>query len=480
MRNLTMMTDLYQLTMMNGYFKHGMKDNIAVFDLFFRPLMNNSVYAVMAGLEQAIEYVENLHFSEEDIEYLRSLEIFGEDFLGYLKGFKFSGEIYAVEEGTPVFPREPLIRVKAPIMEAQLMETALLNIINHQTLIATKASKVVTAAEGHTVLEFGLRRAQGPDAGIYGARAAMVGGCSGTSNVLTGQLFDVKVGGTHAHSWVMSFPDELTAFRAYADMYPKGCMLLVDTYNTLKSGVPNAITVFRELREKGYEPIGIRLDSGDLAYLSKRARRMLDEAGFENAKIFASGDLDEKVIWDLKMQGARIDVYGVGTKLITSDDMPALGGVYKLAAEIINGEIIPKIKVSENPIKVTNPGIKQVYRLYSNEDNKAIADLITLDDEVIDHSAPLTIFDPVDTWKRMTVENFTAVPLLKPIFIEGKRVYDSPSLKEIQAYHFAQMDTLWDEYKRLTRPHVYKVDLSEKLYDLKRQLLENANKGDKK
>lgn len=472
MRNLTMMTDLYQFTMMNGYLKNGMKDNIAVFDLFFRPLQNNSVYAIMAGLEQAIEYVENLHFSDDDLEYLRSLNIFDEEFLSYLKDFKFSGEIYAVEEGTPVFPREPLIRVKAPIMEAQLMETALLNIINHQTLIATKASKVVTAADGATVLEFGLRRAQGPDAGIYGARAAMIGGCNGTSNVLTGQLFDVKVGGTHAHSWVMSFPDELTAFRAYADMYPDGCLLLVDTYNTLKSGVPNAITVFKELRAKGHEPMGIRLDSGDLAYLSKRARKMLDDAGFENAKIFASGDLDEKVIWDLKMQGAKLDVYGVGTKLITSDDMPALGGVYKLAAEVINGEIIPKIKVSENPVKVTNPGYKQVYRLYSKEDDKAIADLITLDDEVIDESAPLTIFDPVDTWKKMTLDNFYAKKLLVPIFIEGKKVYNSPSLKEIQKYHFEQMDTLWDEYKRLSRPHVYKVDLSEKLYNMKKHLLE--------
>ena len=479
-RNLTLLTDLYELTMMNGYLKHGMKDNVAVFDLFFRPLMNNSVYAIMAGLEQAIEYVENLHFSDEDIDYLRSLKIFDEDFMEYLRDFKFTGEIYAVEEGTPVFPREPLIRVKAPIMEAQLMETALLNIINHQTLIATKASKVVTAAEGARVLEFGLRRAQGPDAGIYGARAAIVGGCDSTSNVLTGQLFDVQVSGTHAHSWVMSFPDELTAFRAYADIYPNGCLLLVDTYNTLKSGVPNAITVFKELREKGYEPVGIRLDSGDLAYLSKRARKMLDEAGFENAKIVASGDLDENVIWDLKMQGACLDVYGVGTKLITSNDMPALGGVYKLAAEIVDGKIVPKIKVSENPIKVTNPGYKQVYRLYSNEDNKAIADLITLDDEVIDESKPLTIFDPVDTWKKMTIENFTAKPLLKPIFVDGKRVYDSPELKDIQRNYFKQMDTLWDEYKRLNKPHVYKVDLSQKLYDIKKELLENAGKAEKK
>ncbi len=474
MRNLTMMTDLYQLTMMNGYLKNGMKDNVAVFDLFFRPLQNNSVYAIMAGLEQAIEYIENLHFEEEDLDYLRSLNIFDEDFMRYLKEFHFSGEIYAVEEGTPVFPREPLIRVKAPIMEAQLIETALLNIINHQTLIATKASKVTTAAEGATVLEFGLRRAQGPDAGIYGARAAMIGGCAGTSNVLTGQLFDVPIGGTHAHSWVMSFPDELSAFRAYAEMYPGGCLLLVDTYNTLKSGVPNAITVFKELRAKGYEPTGIRLDSGDLAYLSKRARKMLDEAGFENAKIFASGDLDENVIWDLKMQGARIDVYGVGTKLITSDDLPALGGVYKLAAEVVNGKMIPKIKISENAVKVTNPGYKQVWRIYGRADGKAVADLITLDEEKINTEAPLTIFDPVDTWKRMTITDFTVKPLLVPVFKDGKKVYDSPSLKEIQKNYFAQMDTFWDEYKRLTRPHVYKVDLSDKLYQLKKQLLEQA------
>ncbi len=476
MRNLTMMTDLYELTMMNGYLKNGMKDNQAVFDLFFRPLQNNSVYAIMAGLEQALEYIENLHFDEEDLDYLRSLNIFDEEFISYLRDFKFSGEVYAVEEGTPVFPREPLIRVKAPIMEAQLIETALLNIINHQTLIATKASKVVTAAAGGTVLEFGLRRAQGPDAGIYGARAAIIGGCAGTSNVLTGQLFDVAVGGTHAHSWVMSFPDELSAFRAYADMYPNGCLLLVDTYDTLKSGVPNAITVFKELRRKGYEPMGIRLDSGDLAYLSKRARKMLDEAGFEKAKIFASGDLDEDVIWDLKMQGAKLDVYGVGTKLITSDDMPALGGVYKLAAEIVDGKMIPKIKISENAVKITNPGYKQVYRLFSVDDGKAIADLITLDEEVIDETKPLTIFDPIDTWKKMTLENFRAVPLLKPMFVDGKRVYTSPSLKEIQKNYFAQMDTFWDEYKRLTRPHVYKVDLSDKLYALKKELLEKNGK----
>lgn len=477
MRNLTLMTDLYELTMMNGYLKNGMKNNIAVFDLFFRPLQNNSVYAIMAGLEQAIEYIENLHFDENDLDYLRSLKIFDEDFLDYLRNFKFSGEVYAVEEGTPVFPREPLIRVKAPIMEAQLVETALLNIINHQTLIATKASKVVTAAAGGTVLEFGLRRAQGPDAGIYGARAAIIGGCKGTSNVLTGQMFDVPVGGTHAHSWVMSFPSELDAFRAYADMYPDGCLLLVDTYDTLKSGVPNAITVFNELRAKGHEPMGIRLDSGDLAYLSKCARKMLDDAGFENTKIFASGDLDENVIWDLKMQGARLDVYGVGTKLITSDDMPALGGVYKLAAEVVDGKIIPKIKISENAFKVTNPGYKQVYRLYEKETGKAIADLITLDEEKIDETKSLTIFDPVDTWKQMTLTDFTAKPLLVPIFIDGKKVYNSPCLKDIQKHYFEQMDTFWDEYKRLTRPHVYKVDLSDKLYNLKKELLEK--KGQK-
>jgi len=470
-----MLTDLYELTMMNGYLRYKMDKNIAVFDLFFRTLQNNSVYAVMAGLEQAIEYINNLHFTDDDIAYLRSLNIFDEAFFDYLKNFKFTGEIYAIPEGTLVFPMEPLLRVKAPIMEAQLVETCLLNLINHQTLIATKANKVVIAAGQGTVMEFGLRRAQGPDAGIYGARASIIGGCVGTSNVFTAQQFNIPAKGTHAHSWVMSFPDELSAFRAYADIYPDGCLLLVDTYDTLKSGMPNAITVFHELRARGYEPVGIRLDSGDLAYLSKKARKMLDEAGFPHAKIFASGDLDEETIWDLRAQGAAIDLWGVGTKLITSDDLPALGGVYKLAAEEVDGKMYPRIKISENPQKITNPGYKKVYRIYDNS-GKAQADLITLEDEDIDVTKPLTIFDPTETWKRMTLTDFTVKELLVPVFVNGKQVYQSPALLDIQAYHFRELDTFWDEYKRLRNPHLYKVDLSDKLYTLKQKMLKKAYK----
>ena len=423
-------------------------------------------------MEQAIEYIENLHFSEEDIAYLSDLNLFDEKFLDKLKKIKFTGDIDAIPEGTVVFPNEPLIRVKAPIFEAQLIETALLNIVNHQTLIATKASRIVQAAQGDSVLEFGLRRAQGPDAGIYGARAAIIGGCSATSNVLAGKMFDIPVQGTHAHSWVMSFPSELEAFRAYARAFPESCLLLVDTYDTLRSGVPNAITVFKELREKGIEPLGIRLDSGDLAYLSKEARKMLDEAGFPNTKIVASSDLDEEVIWDLKAQGAAIDVWGVGTAMITSMDCPALGGVYKLVAEEIDGKMVPKIKISENPIKITNPGYKKVARLYDKDTQKAIADLIMLDHETIDESKPLTIFDPINTWKRMTLTNFKARELLVPIFRKGKRVYELPSLMEIQEYCKKEMGTLWAEYKRITKPHVYKVDLSDELYNLKQELLQ--------
>ncbi len=477
MRNLTMLTDLYQLTMMYGYFKRGMGKNQAVFDLFFRRTRENSAYAVMAGVESVIDYINNLHFGEEDIAYLRSLELFDESFLDYLRNMKFTGEIFAMPEGTIVFPYEPLLRVKAPIMEAQLVETALLNLVNHQTLIATKASRVVYAANGDSVSEFGLRRAQGPDAGIYGARAAIIGGCDATSNVLTGQLFDIAVKGTHAHSWVMSFPDEISAFRAYAETFPTSCMLLVDTYDTLRSGVPNAIKAFDELRAKGYEPLGIRLDSGDLAYLSKKARAMLDEAGYPKAKIFASSDLDETVIRDLKAQGACIDVWGVGTKLITSDDCPALGGVYKLAAEVVDGQMIPKIKLSDNPAKVTTPGYKKVYRLYKKKNGKAIADLMTLDDEVIDESKPLRIFDPAQTWKSMVVTDFTARELLVPIFLDGKQVYQSPDIKQIQAYAKQELSTMWEEYKRLLNPHVYKVDLSDRLYNLKQSLLEECAKN---
>ena len=471
-RNLTMMTDLYQLTMMHGHFMRNAKEE-AVFDLFFREPTGNSSYAIVAGLEQAIEYIRDLKFTEEDIAYLDGLHLFSQEFLEYLKDFSFTGDLYAIPEGTPVFPGEPLIRVKAPIMQAQLVETALLTIVNHQTLIATKANRVCYAAgENGTVMEFGLRRAQGPDAGIYGARAAMIGGCVGTSNVLTGKMFDIPVLGTHGHSWVMSFDSELEAFRAYADTYPDACLLLVDTYDTIRQGIPNAITVFKELRAKGHEPLGIRIDSGDLAYLSKRARAMLDEAGFPNATITASSDLDEEVIFDLRAQGAKIDTWGVGTRLITSQNAPSLGGVYKLSALEKNGEMIPKIKLSENKGKITNPGYKKVLRIYDKAKHKALADLICLDEEQYDETKPLTIFDPVDTWKKLRLTNYTLRELLVPVFVRGKQVYHSPCLQDICAYAKQEMQPLWEEYKRLTKPHLYKVDLSEQLYELKQALIE--------
>lgn len=470
MRNLTMMTDLYQLTMMYGYFKSGMTKNQAVFDMFFRRLRANSAYCIMAGTDSLIEYINNLHFTQDDIDYLRTLDLFDEDFLKTLSELRFTGEIYAMTEGTVVFPYEPLVRVKAPIMEAQLVETAILNLINSQTLIASKASRVVHSAGNDTVMEFGLRRAQGPDAAIYGARAAVIAGCKGTSNVITGKWFDVKVMGTHAHSWVQSFPTELDAFRAYAQTYPDACMLLVDTYDTLKSGVPNAIKVFDELRASGHEPVGIRLDSGDLAYFSKQARIMLDEAGYPKAGICASSDLDEFVIRDLKMQGAKIDSWGVGTKLITSEDYPALGGVYKMSAEIVDGKMTPKIKLSENIEKLTNPGYKKVLRFY-NKEGMAIADLIALDDEVIDNTKPLRIYHPEFTYKNKLISDFTIREMLTPIFKDGKQVYTSPSVMEMQAYCQRELSTLYEESKRILNPHTYKVDISDKLYDLKQELI---------
>lgn len=470
-RNLTMMTDLYQLTMMYGYFRHGMGENRAVFDLFYRKAGGEITFAVAAGLEQAVNYVENLRFEESDLSYLRSLGMFDEPFLGYLRELRFTGDINAVPEGTLVFPGEPILQVMAPLMQAQLLETALLNIINHQTLIATKASRVVQAAGDDSVLEFGLRRAQGPDAGIYGARAAIIGGCDATSNVMTAELFRIPVKGTHAHSWVMSFPTELDAFRAYANVFPDGCLLLVDTYDTLKSGVPNAIAVFHELRARGYEPAGIRLDSGDIAYLSRKSREMLDAAGFPEAKICASGDLDEEVIWDLKAQGARVDIWGVGTRLITSENMPALGGVYKLAAEEVDGVMRPRIKISENAAKVTNPGEKAVYRVYDQKSGRALADLIALKDEVYDGKEPLLLFDPENTWKQMTVENYTLRPLLEPVFRGGKLVCGLPPIADIRAYAKRELATLWPEYKRLHKPHYYKVDLSRPLWELKQEML---------
>lgn len=479
MRNLTMLTDLYQLTMMYGYYKHDMMSDTAVFDVFFRRGAGESAYAIFAGLDQVIDLINNLGFNDEDVEYLSTLNLFSDDFLEYLKGFKFSGEIYSMPEGEVVFPYEPLLRVKANIIEAQLIETALLNIVNHQTLIATKASRVVMAAgSSGSVLEFGLRRAQGPDAGLYGARAAIIGGCSSTSNVLAGQYFDVAVAGTHAHSWVMSFPSEIDAFRAYARVFPDACLLLVDTYDTLKSGVPNAIKVFDELRAAGHEPMGIRLDSGDLAYLSKEARKMLDEAGYPNVKICASSDLDEQIIRDLIQQGACINIWGVGTKLITSENCPALGGVYKLAAREENGKLVPKIKISDNIWKVTNPGYKKIVRIYSNTTNKALADLIMLEEETIDETKPLTIFHPSEPWKKKTLYDFHTRELLIPVFKDGKQVYSSPSVLDIREFSRKELDSFWNEYKRPIKPHIYKVDLSDKLYELKKQLMREAGKED--
>ena len=478
MRNLTMMTDLYQLTMMYGYYKNGMDKDEAVFDLFFRTCRPNSEYTVAAGLQTAIEYIQDLHFSEDDIAYLRSLNLFDEEFLGVLKGLRFTGDMYAVPEGTLVFPQEPLVRIKAPFMEAQLIETTLLNIINHQTLIATKASRVVYAADGGAVLEFGLRRAQGPDAGTYGARAAVIGGCDSTSNVLAGQWYGVGVKGTHAHSWVMCFPDEITAFRAYADIFPDSCLLLVDTYDTLKSGVPNAIKVFDELKAKGYTPVGIRLDSGDLAYLSKEARKMLDAAGHTEAKIFASSDLDEYVIRELKAQGAKIDVWGVGTKMITSYDWPALGGVYKLAAIIRDGVMTPKIKLSDNIVKLTNPGYKKVFRLYGNQNDMALADLIALDHETIDETKPLKLYHPIQTYKTKVLKDFHVRELLVPVFVKGELVYESPDVHEIREYNRRELASFWDEYKRILNPHTYKVDISDELYNLKQKLIRENRSED--
>ncbi len=474
-RNLTLLTDFYELTMMQGYFKNNEKDMV-VFDVFFRANPCNNGYSIAAGLDQVIDYIKNLNFSYEDVDYLRSLGMFSEEFLHYISGFHFSGSIYAIPEGTVVFPKEPLIKVIAPIMEAQLVETAILNIINHQSLIATKTARVVFAAGGDRVLEFGLRRAQGPDAGLYGARAAMIGGCAATSNVLAGAEFGVPISGTHAHSWIMSFPDEYTAFKKYSELYPNACCLLVDTYDTLKSGLPNAIRVFTEMRESGMElkNYGIRLDSGDLAYLSKKARKMLDAAGFEDAFISASNDLDEYLIHDLKMQGAQITAWGVGTHLITSKDCPSFGGVYKLAAIADkDGTFTPKIKLSENTEKITNPGNKTIFRIYEKETGKIKADLISFADEVIDPQEDLLLFDPVDTWKKTLLEGGTyeVRELLVPVFINGECVYQSPSVMEIAKYCEQEKETLWDETKRLFYPHKVYVDLSQKLYDVKQKLL---------
>ena len=475
-QNLTLLTDLYELTMMQGYFKHKDRNETVIFDAFYRNNPCDGGYAIAAGLEQLVKYIKDLHFSDHDIRYLSGLGIFDADFLDYLADFRFSGDIYAIPEGTVIFPREPLVKVIAPIMEAQLVETAILNIINHQSLIATKAARVCYAAKGDGIMEFGLRRAQGPDAGIYGARAAMIGGCIGTSNVLCGQLFDVPVKGTHAHSWIMSFPDEYTAFKTYADLYPTACILLVDTYDTLKSGVPNAIRVFQEMRAAGV-PLtfyGIRLDSGDLAYLSKKARRMLDEAGFPDAVISASNDLDEYLIESLKAQGAAITSWGVGTNLITAKDNPAFGGVYKLAAVMgEDGSFIPKIKLSENSEKITNPGNKKIYRIYEKDTGKIKADLICLVDETYDENEPLVLFDPNEPWKKTKLlpGTYELRELMVHVFDHGNCIYHSPKVMDIRDYCQKELETLWEETRRLVNPHGVYVDLSQKLYDMKISLL---------
>lgn len=469
--NLTMLTDLYQLTMMNGYYNKNIHNDEAVFDVFFRKNVCEGGYTIVCGMEEVIEYIEGLKFTEEDIEYLKSLNLFQEEFIDFLRDFKFTGDIYAVEDGTVMFPGEPILTVKAPLYQAQLIETAILSIVNFMTLIATKASRVCNAAKGDSVLEFGLRRAQGPQAGLYGAKAAIIGGCAGTSNVLTGKLFDVPISGTHAHSWVQKFDTELEAFRAYADLYPDKCLLLIDTYDVLGSGIENAITVFKELKEKGYSPIGVRLDSGDLAYLSREVRKRLDEEGFESAKIVASNDLDEYTITSLKQEGAVIDMWGVGTKLITSFDYPSLGGVYKLAATSDkSGNLVPKIKISENPEKINNPGFKKVVRIY-NSQGKAEADLIMLRGEEIDTQKPLEIFDPVYTWKRKTFENYTIREMLTPLFKNGKCVRDKKSVQEVKDYAKSELSKIWDQYKRIKNPHIYKVDLSNGLWTLKNDMV---------
>ena len=471
--NMTMLCDFYELTMGNGYFRNGYKDRITYFDVFFRKVPDQGGFAIAAGLEQLIDYIENLHFSEEDIAYLRSRNLFCEEFLDYLRGFRFTGDIYAIPEGTPVFPREPLVVVRAPSIEAQLIETFTLLTINHQSLIATKANRICRAANGRTVLEFGSRRAQGADAAIIGARAAYIGGCAGTACTISDQLYGVPAGGTMAHAWVQMFDTEYEAFKTYCETYPTNATLLVDTYNTLKSGVPNAIRAFNEvLRPMGISKCGIRLDSGDMAYLSQKARKMLDEAGWPECQISVSNSLDERLIQNLFLQGAQIDMFGVGERMITAKSEPVFGGVYKLTAvENEKGEIIPKIKCSENVEKITIPHFKKVYRLYNKENGKAIADYMTVYDEVVDENEPMMLFDPYATWKTKNVCNYQARELLVPVFLKGKRVYESPALKDIQTYCKQQVDTLWDEIKRFDNPQTYYVDLSQKLWDIQQELL---------
>lgn len=479
-QNLTLLTDLYELTMMQGYFKNKVENKTVVFDAFFRNNPFGGGYSIMCGVEQLVRYIEDLHFSAQDIEYLRGLKIFDADFLDYLADFRFHGDIFCIPEGSLMFPREPMVKVVAPIMEAQLVETAILCIVNHQSLIATKAARIVHEAGKAPIMEFGLRRAQGPDAGTYGARAAVIAGCAGTSNVLCGELFGIPVLGTHAHSWIMSFESELDAFKAYADLYPQACTLLVDTYDTLKSGIPNAIRTFDYMKEKGLpvDHIGIRLDSGDLAYLTKKARKMLDDAGYPQAKITCSNDLDEYLINSLFQQGACIDSFGVGTNLITAKDNPSFGGVYKLAAvKLDDGTFEPKIKLSENTEKITNPGNKKIYRIYEKDSHKIKADLICFEDETFTEDEPIELFDPAEPWKKTTMQpgEFELRELMVPVFLNGKCVYQARPTMEIRDYCLKEQDTLWEESRRLSNPHQVYVDLSQRLYDTKIGLLEQLH-----
>ena len=471
--NMTMLCDFYELTMGNGYLEAGLKDRITYFDIFFRDVPDHGGYAICAGLERIIAYIQDLHFSEEDIEYLRSKDLFSERFLDYLRDFRFTGDVWAIPEGTPIFPREPIITVRAPAIQAQLVETFLLLIFNHQSLVATKTNRIVRAAEGRVILEFGSRRAQGTDAAISGARAAYIGGCAGTACTISDQLFGVPAGGTMAHAWVQMFDSEYEAFKTYCEVFPTNATLLVDTYNTLKSGVPNAIKAFNEvLRPKGITKCAIRLDSGDIAYLTREARQMLDEADWESCKISASNSLDEYIIQDILRQGAKVDLFGVGERMITSKSDPVFGGVYKLAAiEKEDGTIVPKIKISENVGKITNPHFKKVYRIFDKATGKAEADYITVWDDVIEEGQPLELFDPDATWKRRTYTDYTIKPLQEKIFEHGQLVYQQPTLPEIQKYCREQIDTLWDEVKRFENPHNYYVDLSQKLWDIKQDLL---------
>lgn len=472
-QNLTMLTDFYELTMANGYFAKGFKNKICYFDMFFRKAPDGGGYAIMAGVEQMVDYLSNLNFADDDIEYLRNKGIFREEFLDYLANFNFTCDVWAVPEGAPVFPGEPLVTVKGPAIEAQFVETMILLCINHQSLIATKANRIVRAANGRGVMEFGSRRAQGFDGAIFGARASYIGGCVGTACTISDKMFGVPALGTMAHSWIQIFDNEYEAFKAYAEEYPNNCTLLVDTYSVLKSGVPNAIKVFNEvLKPLGFRPKAIRIDSGDITYLSKKARKMLDVAGYEDCKICASNSLDEFIIRDMLVQGAKVDTFGVGERMITSSSEPVFGGVYKLAAvEDENGNIIPKIKISENVAKITTPGFKEVWRIFDNETNKAIADVITLHGEIIDDSKPYVIFDPEHTWKKHTLENFTAVPLRRKLFENGNMLYNERSLEEIRSFCKEQVDTLWDEVTRFENPHTYYVDLSQKLWEEKNYLL---------